>query len=340
VSKLAEVFSKQPVIIDIYSVRKNHLLTLAFSLLIGFVYSLYLWLVCSTTPGVMSALLLFGSQIAIGIPATRAYYDLGVTNRENVHFIDPSKFSGGCLSHRVRFNLGEIPLIFEKMDLQINKYDKGNPDDLSDLAWFGIFVWAAFSSTTFFLKLSNYPLCLVGAIVFLIASFMSYISGYREKRNVDFEDDLSHLQFYLETRLKRINAILDEFEIEFYVELLERSRKTILVDFVAEVDIIKEATIVYHAGFPSDEPECITVEARTEILTPLFEHLVDSNILSTNGWTVEMIDTRAPPLLRISNQLSYFSVCHRSSYVTDPSLVAESSKTTAAIIREVANQFG
>ena len=338
-SKLAEVYSKQPILIDIYSVRKNHLLTLAFSLLIGFVYSLYLWLVCSTTPGVMSGFLLFGSQIAMGIPATRAYYDLGVTNRENLHFIDPAKFSGSSLLHRVGFNLGEVSLIFEKMELRIHKYDKGNPDDLSDLAWFGIFVWAAFSSTMFFLRLSTYSLCLVGTFVFLIASFMSYVSGYRGKRNVDFEDDLSHLQYYVETRLKRINAILAEFETKFYVELHERRRKLILVDFVAEVDIAKESTMVYHAGFPSSEPESITVAARNEILTPLYERLLDSSILASNGWTVEMIDTQAPPILRVGNELSHFSVCNRSSYVTDPSLVAESSKTTAAIILEVATQF-
>jgi hypothetical protein len=338
-SLLAEISSKQLVLIDIYSVRRNHFFVLAFSLLIGFVYSLFLFLVCSVTPGVLSGLLLFGSQIAMGIPATRAYYDLGVSNHESLQFFDPAQLNDNQALHKAEFNLGDLSLIFEKMDLQIHKFDKGTLDDLSDLAWFGIFVWATFSSTMYFLKVSSYPLCLVGTLVFLIAAFMSYLSGYRTKRNIDFEDDLSHLEYYVETRLKRIDAVLSPAGIKFFVELLKRRGKLILVDFGAMVDINVETTLVYHLGFPSNESERISVSARTELLSTLQEHLLNSNILSTNGWNVEMIDTQAHSVLRINNQLSSFSVRNRLSYVTDPSQVAESSKTTAAIVYEVATPF-
>ena len=275
----------------------------------------------------------------MGIPATRAYYDLGVSNRESLHFIDSAQFNGNRSLYKTELKLGDVSLIFEKIDLQIRKYDKGTLDDLSDLAWFGIFVWAAFSSTTYFLKLSSYPLCLGGTLVFLVAALMSYLSGYRIKRNIGFEDDLSHLEYYVENRLKGIDAVLSSVKIKFFVELLKRRGKFILVDFGASVDIDAETTLVYHLGFPSNESERISVSSTTEILSSLQERLLSSRLLSTIGWNVEVMDIQAPSVLRIHNQLSSFSVCNRSSYVAEPSQVADSSKTTAAVVSEVAAQF-
>ena len=179
----------------------------------GAVYSAFLWFVCSTRPGVMSAILLFVSQIAIGFPATRAYYDLGSSNRENLHFIDPAKFNGNGKKHDVEIHLGEIPLLFEKIDLQIRKYDLGSLDDLSDIAWFGIFVWSAYSSTSFFFRTSSIPQCLIGTIVLLASCLGSYLSGYWTRRNFEFEDDLSHLQYYVENEkveFSQIETILKE----------------------------------------------------------------------------------------------------------------------------------
>lgn len=336
---LAEISSKKLVLVDIYSVRRNHFLILSFSLLIGFVYSSFLFLVCSTTPGILSGLLLFGSQIAMGIPATRAYYDLGVSTRESLHFIDPAQFNDNHPLHTVEFNLGDISLVFEKMDLQIRKYDKGTLDDLGDLAWFGIFVWAAFSSTTYFLKISSYPLCIVGALVFLIATLMSYLSGYRIKRSIGFEDDLSHLEYYVDTRLKGIDAVIGPVGAKFFAELLKRRGKLILVDFGAAIHIEADTTLVYHLGFPSNESERISVSARTEILSSLQERLLNSNTFSINGWNLEMIDAQTHSILQMRNQLSSFSVSNRSSYVTDPSQITDSSKTTAAVVSEVAAQL-
>ena len=336
---LAEISSQKLVLIDIYSVRRSHLLILSFSLLIGFVYSLFLLLVCSTTPGILSGLLLFGSQIAMGIPATRAYYDLGVSTGESLHFIDPAQLNDNHSFYKAEFKLGDVSLIFEKMDLQLRKYDKGTLDDLSDLAWFGIFVWAAFSSTAYFLKLSTYPLCLGGTLVLLVAALMSYVSGYRTKRNIGFQDDLSHLEYYVETRLKGIDAVLSLAKTKFFVELFKRRGKFILVDFSATVDIDAETTLVYHLGFPSNESERISVSARAETLSSLEERLISSKVLSTTGWNVEVMDIKAPSILRIHNQVSSFSVCNRSSYVTDPSQVVDSSKSTAAIVSEVAAHF-
>ena len=334
-SKLEEVSSKRLVLVDSFDARKNHILTFAFSLLIGVVYTAFLWLVCSTRPGFASALLLFGSQIAMGFPASRAYYELGVSNRDNLHFIDPAKFNGNGKHHEVEIYLGEIPLIFEKIDLQIRKYDKGSLDDLNDLVWFGIFVWSTFSSASFFLGFSGYPLCLVGTLILLMACFGSYLSGYWTRRNYEFEDDLSHLQYYVEKRLKTIDTHLPENGIRLYVQVLERWRTMVLVNFSVQIQLGENSTIEYHMGFPSDEPESISVKAGSEVLMKVYDSLMASSAIAETGWHTAQTKPSTGSILQVINESSDFSVNKSSSFVTSPSVIDESSGVTANVLSRV-----
>ncbi|MFW9975150.1 MAG: hypothetical protein ACFFDQ_07800 [Candidatus Thorarchaeota archaeon] len=330
-SRLEEVSSKRLVIIDNKAARKNHLFLLAFSLLIGVVYSSYFWFVCSTQPGIISSLLLFGSQIAIGIPATRAYYDLGVTNKDTLRFIDPAQLDGNGELHNVEIHLGEIPSIFEKLDLQTLKYDKGSLDDLSDLAWFGIFVWSAFSSTSFFFGIITYPLCLMGTVVFLIAALMSYLSGFRRRREYSFEEDLNHLQYLVEKRLKCIDNMHSRGELRVFVNVLEKQRMMVIMDFNATIKLGKDFILEYHMGFPSNETERIIVKTAAEKLAQIFEFAYNKPEFVENKWRVKRVETSAGPILVILNESSNFSVNRRSSFMVSPLLIDESSSLTSEV---------
>ncbi len=330
-TKLEEVSSKRLVIIDSFDARMNHVLMFAFTLLIGSVYTSFLLLVCSTIPVVASALLLFGSQIAMGVPATRAYYDLGVSNRENLHFIDPAKFNSNGQHHEVEISLGEIPLIFEKIDLQIQKYDKGSLDDLSDLIWFGIFVWATISSASFYLGISGYPVCLVGAVVLITACFGSYLSGYWTQRNYSFGDDLSHLQYYVEKRLREIDTRLPDNEARFFVQLLERWHVLVLVDFSLQLQLGNEATLEYHMGFPSNETERILLQGEADILMKLIDDLSKISSIVDTGWKTEYHDS----IVVVINESSDFSVNKRSTFVTSPTNIDNTSHATSDIFSKI-----
>jgi len=338
-SKLEEVSSKQLVLVDNFNARKTHLLLLIFSMLIGVVYTAFLWLLCSTIPGFVSAFLLFGSQIAMGFPATRAYYDLGVSNRENLIFIDPAKYDGKKKHHLVEIHIGEIPLIFEKIDINISKYDKGSLDDLSDLSWFGIIVWAAFSSTSFFLGFSSYPLCLLGTAVFLVACFMSYLSGYRIRREYGFEDDLSHLQYFVEKRLRELDTCLSEHGVRIFVHLIERRRTIVLEDFSIAIKLQDNFKLAYHIGFPSNKTERIVAKTRNHNMKNLFEKIITLPAILENNWYVELIASPTEPILQILNEKSSFSVDNRSSFVTSPSLIDESTKVVTDVFSEVLSLF-
>jgi hypothetical protein len=334
-SKLEEVSSKQLVLIDSFDAKMNHLGVLAFSLLINVVYSFYLWFICSTVSGIISALLLFGSQIAIGFPATRTYYEFGITNRDKLHFIDPPNFISTERIHKVDIHIGEIPLIFEKLELHISKYDDGSLDDLSDLAWFGILVWAAISSTSFYFGVGGYPFCFIGVPVLILACFGSYLSGYWTRRNYGFEDDLSHLQYYIEKRFKTIDALLPESRHRIFVQVLEKWRSLILVDFSIKIEIGDNSALEYHMGYPSTEKERIVVKATSSILNSVYDGSIGSQKLTENNWCTERIETPDGPIVRVINESSDFSVTTRSSFVKRPSMIDESSKRIAEAFLEV-----
>ncbi len=333
--KLDEVSSKRLVLVDSFEARKTHILTIAFSMLVGVTYSAFLWFVCSTRPGVISALLLFGSQIAIGFPATRAYYDLGVSNRENLHLLDPAKFNSNSISHDVELHIGEIPLLFEKIDLQISKYDVGSLDDLSDIAWFGIFVWAAFSSTSFFFGIGSFPICLAGTLILLLACLGNYLSGYWTQRNFEFEDDLSHLQYYVEKRLRNIDAHLSKNNARIYVQIFERWRTMSIKDFNVQIKPRADTIVEYHMGFSSSEQERIVVKTESEKIARMYDGLANSQVVIDNGWHTQQKKTPSDSIIEVINRASVFSVNKRSSFVTSPSVIDESSSVTAEVFTKV-----
>jgi hypothetical protein len=313
----------------------NHLQVLAFSLFINAIYSFYLWFICSTVHGIISALLLFGSQIAIGFPATRTYYEFGITNRDKIHFIDPPNLISTERIHEVDIRIGEIPLIFEKLELHITKYDDGSLDDLSDLAWFGILVWAAISSTSFYFGVGGYLFCFIGALVLILACFGSYLSGYWTRRNYGFEDDLGHLQYYIEKRLNAIDALIPQSRNRIFVQVLEKRRSLILVDFSIRIEIADNSALEYHMGYPSTEKERIVVKTTSSILNSVYDCSIGSQKLTENNWCTERLETPTGPIVRVINESSDFSVTTRSSFIKTPSMIDESSKKSAEVFQEV-----
>lgn len=334
-SRLEEESTKKHIVVDRFEARMNHLKTVAFSLLLALVYAAYLWFVCSTRPSTTSSLLLFGSQIAIGFPATRAYYEWGVSNKEKLHFLDPAILNGKGKPFEIDIHLGDLPLLFEKMDLQIHRYDKGSFDDLNDIAWFGIFVWAAVSSSLFFLNISGYSLCMAGSLVLMLACAGSYLSGYWKARNHSFEDDLSHLQYFVEKRYKALDEHLPENSARIYVQMMEQWRTIALLDFSVEISLGNDNALEFHMGLSSTEKERIVIKAEEDVLNRVFNRVQQLPEVKEHGWVVERIFTPSGPIVRVLNQSSNFSVLNRTSYVKSPSHIDESSKIVGTIFSHV-----
>jgi hypothetical protein len=299
------------------------------------VYALFLWLVCSTRPTVTSSLLLFGSQIAIGLPATRAYYEWGVSNKEKLTFLDPAKLNGKGVFREIDILMGDVPLLFEKMDLQVNRYDKKSSDDLNDIAWFGIFVWAAFSSSLFFLEINGYHPCVAGSLVLVLSCFAVYLDGYRKTRPQSFEDDLDHLQYYVETRYKHLDQYLLKNNSRVFLQMSERRRSIALLEFSLEVRLGGDNVLEFHMGLPSSEHERFVIKADDETLNRINEKIQQMSEIQDESWMFERIMTSSGPIIRIVNQSSEFSIMNRTSYVRSPNLIDESSSDVGGILGKV-----
>ncbi|MHA2024628.1 MAG: hypothetical protein ACW98U_01910 [Candidatus Thorarchaeota archaeon] len=334
-SRLEEESTKRHVVVDRFEARWNHFKTLSFSTLLSFVYAAYLWVVCSTRPDVTSALLLFGSQIAIGFPATRAYYEWGISNKEKLTFLDPAKLNRKGRHLEVDIHLGDLSLFFEKMDLEIQRYDKGSHDDLNDMAWFGILVWAAVSSTIFFLAISSYPLCIVGSLVLMMACLGGYLSGYWKSRPNSFEDELSHLQYYVERRYKELYEHLPKNGARIYLQLIEQRKSVALMEFSIEVQLGGQNVLEFHMGLSSTEQERIVIKAEDDVLRKILNEAEQIPDIENNDWMTERIMTSSGPIVRILNQSSEFSILNRSSFVRSPSLIDDSSKNVGDIFSRV-----
>lgn len=334
-SRLEEESTKNHVVVDRFEARFNHFKTLVFSLLVVAVYTAYLWFVCSTRPTMTSSLLLFGSQIALGFSATRAYYEWGLSNKNKLHFLDPAKMNGKGKHLEIEIHQGDLPLLFETMQFKVSKFDKGSFDDFNDLAWFSIFVWAALSSSLFYLNLIGNPICFGGSLVLLLSCIGSYLSGYWKDRNQSFEDDLSHLQYYVEKHYKTLNNHLPKNSFRMYVQMMEQWRTKTLLDFSVEVPLGNNNALEYHMGLPSSEKERIVIKSEEPVLDRIYHGATQLPDVIKHGWIVERILTPSGPIVRILNQSSDFSLLNRFSYIKSPSLIDESSIIVGTIFSNV-----
>ncbi|MFW9767730.1 MAG: hypothetical protein ACFFF9_02685 [Candidatus Thorarchaeota archaeon] len=334
-SRLEEKSEKRLIVVDSSQARNNHLRMFSFSLLLAVVYAVFLLLVCSTRPDVTSSLLLFGSQIAIGFPATRAYYAWGVSNKEKLTFLDPSKLNGKGVFREVDIHMGDIPLFFENMSLKVNRYDKRYFDDLNDIAWFGIFVWAAFSSSMFFLEINGSPLCVAGSLVLMLSCTGVYLNGYRKTRAQSFEDDLNHLQYYVGTRYKHLDHYLHKTKSRVFLQMSERRRSIALLEFSLEVPLGGVNLLEFHMGLSSSENERFVIKADDDTLNRIIDKMQQMKELEDGSWMAERIITSSGPIVRIVHQSSKFSIINRASYVRSPNLVDESSSDVGNILGKV-----
>jgi hypothetical protein len=284
---------------------------------------------------VTSSLLLFGSQIAIGFPATRAYYEWGVSNKQKLTFLDPAKLNGKGTQYERSIHLGDISLLFEKMDLQVHRYDKENSDDLNDIAWFGIFVWSAFSSTLFFLTISTSYLCMIGSLILMLACLGGYLSGYWKSRTQSFEDDLSHLQYFVEKQFRVLDRHIPDKGARIYLQMVEQRRSVALLDFSLQVSLGEDSVLEFHLGLSSAESERIVIKADDGVLNRVLNEVQQIPEVKNNQWSAERIMTSSGPIVRTLNQSSTFSIMNRTSYVKSPSLVDESSKVAGRIFVRV-----
>ncbi|TFH11038.1 MAG: hypothetical protein E4H14_01415 [Candidatus Thorarchaeota archaeon] len=315
---LEEVLNRKFLLIDTWDVRHQHLLITAFSVLLLITYGAFMWLLCSMTPNITSSLLLLGSQIGLGLPVTRAFYDFGVASRKTLKFYDAGVLGNDIDYEDLRINIGDMPLVFEKLDFQIQKYDSGALDDLNDLVWFAIIIWAVISSAGIFTDLTGIPMFLLGTIVLGILCFISYSSGYRTIQGFSFEEDLQHLEYYLDTFVREVDAVMPEVNGQVTLQTTKQGRQSVLIDIIVEFALPSDSVIEFHLGLSSLEKERIIIVAPPKSLDIAYSKFNNLPFVKDSEWILERITTQSGLIVRIVNSETKLCICDRSTFVINP----------------------
>lgn len=333
---LEDATSRNYLLIDTWDVRHQLLLLIGFSILMFITYSAFMILLCSMEPSLTTSLLLLGSQIGLGLPVTRAFYDFGLSARRMLKFYDVGILGTDIEFEDLRINIGDIPLVFERLDYQIRKYDSGALDDLNDLAWFAIVVWAVISSAGIFTDFSGIPLCILGAIVLIITCFVCYVSGYRTVQGFSFEEDLNHLEYYIERYTKEIDDALPTVNGHAIFQLTKSGKRWALIDIIVEFALPLDSVIEYHLGLSSAKQERVIIVAPPKPLDTAYSKFKKLRIVKDTEWTLEQVTTQAGLIVRIVNPETKLSICDRTTFVTNPENVEKAIIASKEIFSDIA----
>lgn len=332
---LEEAISRKYILIDTWDVTHQHLLITGFSSIMFVTYWIFMWLICSMTPSSTTALLLLGSQIGLGLPATRAFYDFGVAARGMLKFYDAGILGSDIETEDLKIKTGEVSLFFERLDLLIQKYDTGARDDLNDLAWFAIVAWAVISSTGIFTAIAGIPICSLGSFVLLITCFVSYIGGYRSAMGNSFEEDLHHLEYYIDRCIKSVDKTLPKANGKIILQVSKKGRKTVLIDIIVEFTLQHDLIIEYHLGLSSQREERFIVVVPSKYLDMTYTKFKNFPVVKNSSWILEQVTTQSGPIIRIVNSEQRLCICDRSTFVVNPEIVEKNILVTKEILTDI-----
>jgi len=298
-------------------------------------YFAFMWIICSLTPSITTALLLLGSQIGLGLPATRAYYDFGVSTRGMLKFYDASVLGSEVETQDLRIATGEVPLIFERFEYLIRRYDSGALDDLNDLAWFAIVVWAVISSAGIFTVIVGIPICTFGSIILIITCIVSYISGYRTIQGFSFEEDLHHLEYYINRSIKKIDKVLPKENGVVILQVTKRGKRTVLIDIIVEFKLANNSIIEYHLGLSTQRQERFIIFLPSTFIDAVYSRIKKMPSVKDSNWTVEQITTQSGRILRIINSQGRLCICDRSTFVINPEAVERYTQPACEVLKNI-----
>lgn len=313
------------------------------TLLIFIPYAVFLWLLFSVNPSIFTALLLMGTQIGLGIPVTRAYNDLGLSTSSKLGLYDFGLHKTDEELFDLKIRTVDLHLVFEKLSLQVQKYDDGKSDDLMDISWFLVIVCAIISAVARYANYSGQLLSIIGVFVLLLACFMGYISGYWTKRESSFEESLEHLEYYVITLIKNLETVKSGLNSTLILRLRDRRRKSVLVDIAAEF-VIKNVVLEYHIGLSSSFLERFIIRSLDTSMARIYEGLKTQQSILASGWTIEYVTIQSGVITIIQNPTTILHISDRNSYVVSPAVVERNSGASrtimSSIISTIEGNFG
>ncbi len=202
------------------------------------------------------------TQIGVGLVFTRYYQSVGMMTKRKLTFLDPSEMTGEWESMEEEVSLEEMSRIFHELGERLDGLEP-HVDDILDLAWFFVIVWASVSTAMVILFGSSPILCVSPSPVLAIISASCYYNGYQSGKAETSADNLEHLEHLALSRVTSIRAIASDNFFQPYARWIQKQEGRVLSDFGvyligSALDTVS-AVIRYSVGFSSGHKERIEV---------------------------------------------------------------------------------
>ncbi len=136
-------------------------------------------------------------------------------------------------------------------------------DDILDLAWFFVIVWAAVSTAMVVLFGSSPILCVSPSPVLAVICAACYYNGYQSGEGDISADNLEHLEHLALSRVTSIQSIASDNLFQPYARWMQKKESRVLSDFgvylIGSTLEMAGAVIRYSVGFSSGDEERIEV---------------------------------------------------------------------------------
>ncbi|MFW9943545.1 MAG: hypothetical protein ACFFB7_00955 [Candidatus Sifarchaeia archaeon] len=296
------------------------------------VYGAFLVLYCDALEGFSLAVLMLAIQIGVGLVSTRYYQTIGNISRRKLTFLNPSELVGDWRHLEEESDIDGISSLFDSLQSELQGIDP-KTDDVLDLAWFVVIVWAAISTSAAVLIGSLPLLCVSPAIVLTGLSTVCYYDGYQSGPMVSLSEDLDHLEHLVCSRISAVQAAASSTFSEPFVRWRARNQTRVLTDIgvyvlgrsLEETDIV----IAYSVGFSPTEIERVEILLSTSNDPSRLDSLSGLKLVKDLEWDLSKEPASTQHKTVLSNSKGSPNIQDSSTLIKSPS---ELEKVTLILV--------
>jgi hypothetical protein len=316
---------------DWSEVRRIQFLILVGSALIFPVYAMFLLFFSTLLLGIILYSAYLTTQIPVGLILTRYYQGLGALAKAKLNLLDPIRLRSDWDSSHQVLHTGEVSRVFDDISVKLQKFDP-SVDDVIDLTWFGVIVWAVLS--TAIIAVFN-PLDLFFASPSLVLAGLCLVNlynGYRAASLKSFEDVIEHLKYLVLSRISAMHAAAGKRYFQPGIRWLMKGKQKALADIT--IQILNESrevsgTICYWLGLSSKDAERMAIDIHEDQVSAIQTLLTNHPIVSKGGWKVASQVNGDMSRVVLSNERNAMRIDRSSTIVLSPSRVRDTSQNLA-----------
>jgi hypothetical protein len=311
------------------------LLILIGSALIFPLYAIVLTYYEAAFFGLLLYIVYVSTQIPLGLVLTYYFQILGTRTKRKLKLLDPSKLGADWVSSQQEMHSEDISRLFDDISVQLQKYGP-SVDDVIDLAWFGVIVWAVIS-TGIVAVLDPHVLFYASPSSLLAGlCIVSLYNGYRIAQSPSFDENIEHLKHLILSRLTALHAVAGKRYFQPGLRLLTKGKKQVLADIFVQIlnnSRDKGPVLCYRLGLSSTDDERLDFEVAEEHIGAIQGSLMDLPIVSDIGWRIDIASNSNEPGVVLRNERGVLRIDVQSTMVLSPSRIKESSEKLADALK-------